>query len=172
MVPFLWSPLIWSGIRTFGRFRNGCKQEQDPIRHHGTHDFTIHKQLQITCVGEHSLTTNFSAMLFDFRRSDPCVLDVPVTDAWLFCCSAKWPEPQDPQPSRTLKPASLSPVKRKTRKQEWGSWKGRSPGLQKQVPTEDVRRTGLTAWQVLKIFGNPHLNGLLKTVGPTSSWGD
>lgn len=31
-------------------------------------------------VGEHSLTTGFSAMLFDFRRRDPCVLDVPVTD--------------------------------------------------------------------------------------------
>jgi len=35
---------------------------------------------QVPMVGEHSLTTGFSAMLFDFRRRDPCVLDVPVTD--------------------------------------------------------------------------------------------
>lgn len=35
---------------------------------------------QVPMVGEHPLTTGFSAMLFDFRRSDPCVLDVPVTD--------------------------------------------------------------------------------------------
>ena len=38
------------------------------------------KSLEVPMVGEHPLTTGFSAMLFDFRRSDPCVLDVPVTD--------------------------------------------------------------------------------------------
>ncbi|CAE7433805.1 unnamed protein product [Symbiodinium sp. CCMP2456] len=35
---------------------------------------------QVPMVGEHPLSTSFSAMLFDFRRSDACVLDVPVTD--------------------------------------------------------------------------------------------
>ncbi|CAJ1452989.1 unnamed protein product [Effrenium voratum] len=34
----------------------------------------------VVCTGEHPVTSCFSAMLFDFRRSLPCVLDVPVTE--------------------------------------------------------------------------------------------
>jgi len=34
----------------------------------------------IVCTGEHPLTSSFSAMLLDFRRPLPCVIDVPVTE--------------------------------------------------------------------------------------------
>lgn len=34
----------------------------------------------IVCTGEHPETSFFSAMLFDFRRSRSCVMDVPVTE--------------------------------------------------------------------------------------------
>eukprot|EP00931_Biecheleriopsis_adriatica_P120438 TRINITY_DN95564_c0_g1_i1.p1 TRINITY_DN95564_c0_g1~~TRINITY_DN95564_c0_g1_i1.p1 ORF type:complete len:500 (-),score=67.56 TRINITY_DN95564_c0_g1_i1:71-1570(-) len=33
----------------------------------------------VACSGEHPLTSAFSAMLFDFRRPAPCVVDLPVT---------------------------------------------------------------------------------------------
>lgn len=33
----------------------------------------------VACSGEHPLTSAFSAMLFDFRRPAPCVIDLPVT---------------------------------------------------------------------------------------------
>jgi len=33
----------------------------------------------IACSGEDAMTSAFSAMLFDFRRSAPCVVDLPVT---------------------------------------------------------------------------------------------
>jgi len=33
----------------------------------------------IACSGEDAITSAFSAMLFDFRRSAPCVVDLPVT---------------------------------------------------------------------------------------------
>mmetsp|Transcript_65620 Transcript_65620/g.154353 ORF Transcript_65620/g.154353 Transcript_65620/m.154353 type:complete len:436 (-) Transcript_65620:187-1494(-) len=33
---------------------------------------------QVASCGEEAITCDFSAMLFDFRRGDPCVLDVPV----------------------------------------------------------------------------------------------
>jgi len=34
----------------------------------------------VACSGEHPITSSFSAMLFDFRRSSPCVHDKPVTN--------------------------------------------------------------------------------------------
>mmetsp|Transcript_35601 Transcript_35601/g.65952 ORF Transcript_35601/g.65952 Transcript_35601/m.65952 type:complete len:495 (-) Transcript_35601:95-1579(-) len=35
----------------------------------------------VACSGEHPLTSAFSAMLFDFRKAQPCVADLPVTSA-------------------------------------------------------------------------------------------